>query len=550
MPKILAPVEPRGPATVISLPRPRYVGAAPTGLPALGQAVSQSGNFLLQHLVAQERAAARTKLETEAATRLGELEAAIDAAGTVAEGRAILQAQMPEIVGGLTRSAADAGLPEFADELALLAKRSEMSSSAALAKRVSREGVDDFQLLLQAYQDQMAGARTTADYIGLRGELQRAAVHVAQNNPLVSPAQAEALYRAALQKGAVRRATGMIEGAVGNTAALRAAQSAVLDPDQFPDLPADARADLVRLSAQLEDHATDRAWQQHRRAEMMSAEALEKTQSATARTVMRRLSAGENVTDQELLYMGAEGTLAPPMINALQSWRDGTVQSDPDFSAYLEDSIMSELGALDPEVAAERVRTGAYSPEKAFSLLDQSATSWRRGGLHSLDRVKDAKRSILNFVLGAVGDDYNSLVRALDEAGDTEKRLAENLLTRFHNQVDAAQSQVEGGTLDPRDFDPFPIAADILEAGFDQQARPLIAPVPGPIAVERYSSLDIKGLEQALEDMRAMAASGNFSRLEGQQLNDQIYAVQNQIDRLRQFEANRETIRLLRKERP
>ncbi|HJR17469.1 MAG TPA: hypothetical protein VJ808_11495, partial [Gemmatimonadales bacterium] len=287
MPRIPGPRTPGGPGPVIGAPRPREVSAArvtygtvqpaPT-MPALksplvdfGNTLSEIGLSVAEHIVQQERAAAQTKLQLSAVRQLGELENAVDAAGTASQARTIWDEQFPKIIGRLEKEANEVGLPEATGDLMLLGERSKISTRSAIAKRAAQEGADDAAALAAAYEERLAGARSEADFVGLRSELQRSLENTAQNNPLVSPGDADALLADTAQRGAVRRVGTLVDAAAANNdiAGLQGIQQQLSNLAAFTDLPADKRA---ALSASISD--TIRQEEARRRAEAMRAGAI------------------------------------------------------------------------------------------------------------------------------------------------------------------------------------------------------------------------------------------------------------------------------------
>lgn len=542
MPRILAPQTPQGPGQVITLPRPRNVGAAPTGLADFGSALGQAGNFVLRHVVEQERAAARTKLEIEAVQQLGGLEAEVDAAGTASEARALWDERFPKVLKGLQKSASDKGVPEFAGDMELLARRSQISTRNALAKRMAREGVDDFNLLLASYQDRLAGARTQADFVGLRGELQRSAVHVAQTNPLVSPAEAERLYRGTLQQGATRRATAIVEGAVGDVGALQAARASVLDESQHPDLPLEARADLARLSMAMEEQAIDRVWQQSRRAEIMEKENREKHQLASVQSYMERFAADQNVTDQELQLAVARGDLDPSAYNFLTSVRNDEISAAPNVMVYDDHLTQAEYGMLDQAEVSAAMEAGAYSWEQGRSLLSTNVSSRRQGGVMRDAEVQAGRDLIDQVVLGAVGDDPTQQFFAFWNAADTERRMVVRLRAEYDATI---QRAVAEGT-SPTALQPRAVAGQLLQNAGLGGKRPALPVAPGPFSINVLSGRSPKEIEETIIPMMAeKLALGGLSRDDEVNLEMQILAVRNYMDQLRNSEAADQTIKML-----
>lgn len=548
MPRIPGPTPPRGPAPVISLPRQRNVAPLPT-LPALksplvdfGNALSQSGLAVADHLIRQERHALKTKLHLQAIEQLGALENEVDSAGTASQAHAIWEEKFPGIVERLERSAADAGVPEFGDELKVIGARSKLSTLNAISRRSAQEGADDVKALAAAYAQRLAGARTQTDYIGIRAELHGQLQQAAQVNPLVTPGDADALLLATVSDGAKRRATAIVESAVGNVGALQAARASILDESQHPDLPLDARADLARLATQMEESAIDKAWQQSRRNDILMREAREKHQLSTMQSYMGRIAEDSNVTDQELQLSVARGDLAPSAFNFLQSVRDGELENNPDVFVYDDHRTQAEFGMLSPEEVYSAMQLGAYDAEQGRQLLSTNATSRRQGGVMRDAEVEAGRDLIEQVVLGAVGDDPTQQFFAFWNASDTERRMVVRLKAAYDEQIRGAIAE---GT-PPDALAPRRIAGVLLrDAGF-MQGRPPPPNAPGPADLSVLGSLSPKEIEeQIVPALVQRQAEGGLTPDEEANLKLQIVATRNYLDQLRNAESANDTIKML-----
>lgn len=240
MPRILAPVEPRGPGEVITLPRPREVGAAPTGLADFGGALSETGNFLLRHAVQQERSAEQTRIATEAESRWGALRGEVESAGTAAEARSAWEKGAPKVRKELERFAQERGLPEAIPDLQLLAANNDAAVQSALVRRSGAEGVDAAKAYAFTKLESYVNASTGAEAQRHKADLHRELTRVAQTNPLFSPGEADALFEATVAEGGRRRLNTQVSRAVASRdiGTLRNLGASI---DDLPDLTADTR---------------------------------------------------------------------------------------------------------------------------------------------------------------------------------------------------------------------------------------------------------------------------------------------------------------------